>query len=192
MIRGLYNWTIHLADHPRAVLALACVAFIESSFFPIPPDALLVPMIIANPRKAWLFASIATAFSVLGGLLGYVIGAIAFEQIGRPLLETLGKTEAVDEYSKHFNDFGFWTILTAGITPFPFKVITIMSGATNMPLGLFLSTAIIARGLRFFAVAVLLNLYGKSTKRFIERYLNWVFLAVILLVFSGFLFVRFL
>ena len=182
MLRNLYNWTINVADHKWAIWALAYVAFIESSFFPIPPDTLLIPMIIAKPKKAWLFASVATTFSVLGGLLGYVIGAVAFEQIGQPLLETLGKAEAVEEYSRHFNDFGFWTILTAGITPFPFKVITIMSGATSMPLGLFLSTAIIARGFRFFAVAFILNFYGENAKYFIERYINWIFLAGLILV----------
>ena len=190
MIRSLYFWTLRLAEHERAVWALACLAFAESSFFPIPPDALLIPMIIANPKKAWLFASVATTFSVFGGLLGYVIGAVAFEQIGRPILDTLGKAEAVMEYSKRFNDFGFWTILTAGITPFPFKVITIMSGATNMPLGIFLSTALLARGFRFFMIAFLLNLYGESTKYFIERYLNWVFLAAILLVFCSIVIMR--
>ena len=192
MIHSIYYWTIRWADHERAVWALACVAFVESSFFPIPPDAILIPMIIANPKKAWLFASVATACSVLGGLLGYIIGALAFEQIGRPLLEALGKAASIAEYSNRFNGFGFWAILTAGITPFPFKVITIMAGATYMPLGLFLSTSIVARGIRFFALASLLSFYGDSAKIFIERYLNWVFLAAILLILCSILFVRYI
>ena len=126
MIRALYDWTIDLADHPRDLWALTIIAFVESSFFPIPPDALLIPMIIANPRKAWLYAAVAMLASVLGGLLGYAIGALAFEQIGKPVLTALGKTQALAAYSEKFNAVGFWTVLTAGITPFPFKVITIM------------------------------------------------------------------
>ena len=192
MIRMLYEWTILLAGHPRALWALALIAFIESSVFPIPPDALLIPMIIAKPRKTWLYAVVATVFSVLGGLLGYVIGAVAFEQVGKPILEALGKSDAVNEFSVRFNNVGFWTVLMAGITPFPFKVITIMSGATAMPLGVFLPTAIIARGLRFFVVASLLQVFGATIKSFIERYLSWLFFALLIILFGGFLMVGYL
>ena len=185
MIRALYDWTINLADHPRALLALAVVAAIESSFFPIPPDALLIPMILANPRRAWLYAGVAMLASVLGGLFGYLIGAFAFEQIGQPVLESLGKTQATLEYSERFNAVGFWTVLTAGVTPLPFKVITIMSGATAMPIGLFLTTAFIARGIRFFAVATLLWFFGDRIRYFIERYLGWIFLLLIVLLIFG-------
>ena len=127
MIRDLYDWTIDLADHPRALWALACVAFIESSFFPIPPDALLIPMILANPRKAWFYAGVATLASVVGGLLGYGIGAFAFDQIGQPILTALGKKQAALELAERFNAIGFWAILISGVTPLPFKVITIMA-----------------------------------------------------------------
>ena len=192
MIRGLYDWTICLAAHPRALWALAIIAFIESSVFPIPPDALLIPMILARPHKAWLYAGVATVFSVLGGLLGYVIGAFAFEQLGKPILEALNKSDAVIEFSVRFNDLGFWTVLTAGITPFPFKVITIMSGATGMPLNVFAPTAIIARGLRFFVVAALLRVFGAPIRSFIERSLGWVSLTAIILLVSGFFMVSYL
>jgi len=192
MLRALYDWTIGLADHPRALWALAVIAFIESSFFPIPPDGLLIPMILANPRKAWLYAGVAMLASVLGGLLGYMIGAFAFEQIGQPVLAALGKTQAAVEYSERFNAFGFWTVLTAGITPLPFKVITIMSGATAMPIELFLMTAFIARGIRFFAVAALLWFFGDRIRHFIERYLGWVFLLFVLMLISGVIGVRYL
>ena len=185
MIRALYDWTINLADHPRALSALAIVSVIESSFFPIPPDALLIPMILANPRRAWLYAGVATLTSVLGGLFGYLIGAFAFEQIGQPVLEALGKTQAKLEFSERFNTAGFWTVLTAGVTPLPFKVITIMSGATAMPIGLFLTTAFIARGIRFFAVATLLWFFGDRIRHFIERYLGWIFLLLIVLLIFG-------
>ena len=186
MTRVLYDWTIRLAAHPRALWALAFIAFIESSVFPIPPDALLIPMILARPHKAWLYAGVATVFSVLGGLLGYVIGAFAFEQLGKPILEALNKSDAVFEFSVRFNDLGFWTVLTAGITPFPFKVITIMSGAAAMPLNVFVPTAIIARGLRFFVVAALLRVFGARIRSFVERYLAWISFAALVLILSGF------
>lgn len=192
MIRSLYNWTLALADHPKALWALALVAFIESSFFPIPPDVLLIPMIIAAPHRAWLYAGVALIASVLGGLFGYALGALAFEQIAHPILLSLGKADAVAEYAQRFNDVGVWTILTAGVTPFPFKVITIMSGATAMPLGLFVVTAFVARGLRFFAVALLLRIYGAAIRTFIERYLGWMFLLFILIFIGGIWGTRFL
>jgi len=143
-------------------------------------------MIIATPRKAWLYAGVATIFSVLGGLMGYVIGAAAFEQLGKPILDALGKSDSVQEFAVRFNDVGFWTVLMAGVTPFPFKVITIMSGATAMPLSVFLPTAIIARALRFFLVAALLRVFGARIRIFIERYLGWLFLAAILILVGGF------
>ena len=137
MLRALYDRTIRMAEHPRALWFLALVSFVESSVFPIPPDVLMIPMILARPARAWLIATVALVASVLGGLLGYAIGAFAFQEIGRPILEALGKGEAVDAFNTRFNDFGFWAVLTAGVTPFPYKVITIMSGWTAMPLGTF-------------------------------------------------------
>ena len=192
MIRRLYDQTIQLAAHPRALWALAIIALIESFVFPIPPDALLIPMILARPHKAWLYAGAATLFSVLGGLLGYLIGAVAFEQLGKPILEALNKSDGVIAFAVQFNDLGFWTVLTAGITPFPFKVITIMSGATAMPLNIFVPTAIIARGLRFFVIAALLRVFGERISSFIERRLGWVSLAALVLLIGGFLVVGYL
>ena len=192
MFKELVKKCLKLAAHKSSKFFLAIVSFIESSFFPIPPDALLIPMIIANPRKAWLYAAVAMLASVLGGLLGYAIGALAFEQIGKPVLTALGKTQALAAYSEKFNAVGFWTVLTAGITPLPFKVITIMSGATAMPIILFLTTAVIARGIRFFAVAALLWFFGVRIRHFIERYLGWVFLFFVIMLISGFMGVTYL
>ena len=192
MIRDLYDWTIDLADHPRALWALACVAFIESSFFPIPPDALLIPMILANPRKAWFYAGVATLASVVGGLLGYGIGAFAFDQIGQPILTALGKKQEALELAERFNAIGFWAILISGVTPLPFKVITIMSGWTAIPIELFLTTAFIARGIRFFFIAALLWLFGDRIRHFIERYLGWLFLLFVIMLISGALGVTYL
>lgn len=147
MLRRLYDWTISLAEHPRALWVLAIVAFIESSVFPIPPDVLMIPMILARPSRAWVIAGVALVASVLGGLLGYAIGALAYESLGQPILEALGKADKMEAFNTRFNDFGFWAVLTAGVTPFPYKVITIMSGWTGMPLVTFIATSILALSL---------------------------------------------
>ena len=191
MIRRLYDWTIRMADHPSAIWVLAFVAFIESSVFPIPPDVLMIPMILARPSKAWLIAAVAMIASVVGGLLGYAIGSLAYEQIGQPILESLGKGDAMAEFNTRFNDFGFWAVLTAGITPFPYKVITIMSGWTAMPLSTFIITSIIARGLRFFLVAGLLWKFGAPIREFIEKRLGLMTVLFVVLLFGGFYAVRY-
>ncbi|THH38753.1 DedA family protein [Aliishimia ponticola] len=186
MLRRLYDWTLSMANHPHALWVLAAVSFIESSVFPIPPDVLMIPMILAAPHRAWLIAIVALVASVLGGMLGYAIGAFAFEAIGEPILASLGKADAVAEFNTRFNDFGFWAVLTAGVTPFPYKVITIMSGWTGMPILTFIATSILARGLRFFIVAALLWKFGAPVRDFIERRLGLVFAAFVLLLFGGF------
>ncbi|MEQ9693952.1 YqaA family protein [Shimia sp. SDUM112013] len=191
-MQRLYHWTMSLAEHPNALWVLAIVSFIESSFFPIPPDVLMIPMIIARPNRAFLIATVALVASVLGGLFGYAIGAFAFEQVGRPILESLGKGEAVAAFNTRFNDFGFWAVLAAGVTPFPFKVITIMSGWTGMPLGTFIVTSIIARGIRFYLVAGLLWKFGSPIRDFIEQRLGLVMTVFLVLLFGGFLLVRYL
>ncbi|PHQ81487.1 MAG: cytochrome B [Thalassobium sp.] len=192
MIRRLYDWTLSLVDSPHALWALAVVAFIESSVFPIPPDVLMIPMILARPNRAFLIAGIALVASVLGGMLGYAIGAFAFESIGQPILQSLGKADSMAEFNNRFNDLGFWAVLVAGVTPFPYKVITIMSGWTGMPLATFVITSIIARGLRFFVVAALLWKFGTPIRDFIERRLGLVFTVFCVLLIGGFLLVRYI
>lgn len=192
MVKSLYDWTMGLAAHRNALWALAIIAFIEASFFPIPPDVLMIPLILAQPRKAFLIASIALVGSILGGLFGYVIGAFFYETIGAPILEALGKTDSMLEFNTRFNDFGFWSVLVAGVTPFPFKVITILSGWTGMPLAIFIPTAIIARALRFFIVAVLLWKFGPPIRTFIENRLGLVFTVFVALLVGGFFLVRYL
>ncbi|MFZ7090678.1 YqaA family protein [Primorskyibacter sp. 2E233] len=192
MLRGLYDWTMAKAEHPKAIWFLALVAFIESSVFPIPPDILMIPMVLAAPRRAWLIAGVATLSSVLGGLLGYAIGAFFFESVGQPLLSAMGKADAMAEFNARFNGVGFWAVLIAGITPFPYKVITIMSGWTAMPLGTFIVTSIIARSLRFFIVAGLLRTFGAPIRDFIEKRLGLVFTAFVVILLAGFLLVRYL
>lgn len=192
MLRKLYDTTLSWADHRHAIWILAIVAFVESSFFPIPPDILMIPMILARPSRAFLIASVALLASVLGGLLGYAIGALAFEQIGQPILQSLGKADSMAEFSQRFNDFGFWAVLTAGITPFPYKVITIMSGWTGMPLATFIITSIFARALRFYLVALLLWKYGPPIKDFIERRLPLMFTLFVVLLLGSFYVLKFL
>jgi len=192
MLRSLYNRTMALADHPHALWWLAIVAFVESSFFPIPPDVLMIPMILARPSRAWLIALVALVASVLGGILGYAIGAFFYDSIGQPILEAMGKGDAMLAFNTRFNDFGFWAVLGAGVTPFPFKVITIMSGWTGMPLGTFVATAILARAMRFFLVAALLWKFGTPIRDFIEKRLGLVFTVFIVLLFGGFLLIRYL
>lgn len=190
MIRPLYDWTLGLAGHRHALWALALVSFTESSFFPIPPDILMIPMILAAPHRAFLIAGVCLISSVLGGLAGYGIGYFFFEQIGQPILAALGKIEQITAFNQRFNDLGFWPVLIAGLTPFPYKVITIMSGWTALPLGTFIVTSIIARGLRFFIVAALLWRYGAPIRDFIERRLGLMFTLFIVILLAGFYIVR--
>ncbi len=192
MLRRLYDRTMRLADHRHALWWLAVVAFLESSVFPIPPDVLMIPMILARPSRAWLIATVALIASVLGGLLGYGIGALAFEGIGQPILSAMGKADAMAEFNSRFNDFGFWAVLTAGVTPFPYKVITIMSGWTGMPLATFMATSLLARSLRFFVVAGLLRAFGPPVRDFIEKRLGLMFSLFIALLLGGFILVRYL
>ena len=190
MLRRLYDWTMGLAGHRHALRALGTVSFVESSIFPIPPDVMMIPMILARRQQAFLIATVATVTSVLGGLLGYAIGMFAFEQIGQPILESLGKSDAMVAFNTRFNDFGFWPVLLAGVTPFPSTVITIMSGWTGLPILTFVVTSIIARGLRFYLVAWLLWRYGEPIRDFIERRLGLMFSLFMLLLVGGFVAVR--
>ena len=187
MIKRLYNKTMTLADHPQAIYFLAVVSFIEASFFPIPPDVMLIPMVLMNPSRAWFFALIATVFSVLGGVFGYIIGAFAYDQFAQPILYTLGKEAEMANFSQKYNEIGLWAVITAGVSPIPFKVITIMSGATNLNFVVFLGASLVSRGIRFFIVAGLLNFYGPEIKNFIERYLNLVFMLFVILLIFGFI-----
>ena len=190
MLRGLYNWTMGLAGHRHALWALAIVSFAESSIFPIPPDILMIPMLLARPNRAFLIASVCLIASVLGGIAGYAIGALFYDQIGAPILAALGKADAMAEFNTRFNDLGFWPVLIAGLTPFPYKVITIMSGWTGLPLGTFIVTSIIARGVRFFLIAALLYRFGAPVRDFIEKRLGLVFIVFVVLLLGGFYLIK--
>ncbi|WP_071674802.1 YqaA family protein [Nioella nitratireducens] len=192
MIQRLYTWTMSLAEHRYALVALAVISFLESSVFPIPPDILMIPMIIAAPRRAFLIATVCLVSSVLGGMLGYYIGYGLFETVGRPVLEFYGKDAYFEDFRTRYNEWGAWAVLVAGVTPFPYKVITIMSGVTQLNLGVFMVASVIARGLRFFVVAALLWKFGAPIRDFIEKRLGLMFIVFVLLLAGGFYVVKYL
>ena len=192
MLRRLYDWTMDLSGRRHALTALAVVSFIESSIFPIPPDVLLIPMVLAARERAWLIATVCTVASVLGGLAGYGIGLFLFEQIGQPLLELYGYTDRFGEFQAKYNTWGAWAVFFAGITPFPYKVITILSGVTALSVPVFIVASVLARGIRFFFVAGLLWFFGEPIRGFIERRLGLLFTLFCILLIGGFAFIRFL
>lgn len=165
MLRRLYDWTLRLAGHPRAELALGGVTFAESSFFPIPPDALLVPMVLANRAKAWRYAAICAISSVLGGIAGYFIGLLLFESVAMPILAFYGLLENFEQVAERYNELGWLMVLLGGgFTPLPYKVITITSGVTQLDLWLFVGLSLVARSLRFAATCALLFWAGTPSR----------------------------
>jgi len=186
-VRVLYDWVLSWADRPGGPWALSVFAFAESSFFPIPPDVLLIPLSLSAPSRALWFATLSTVFSVLGGMFGYFLGAVAFDSIGRPLLELYGLMEAFARLQEWYQTYDVWAVGIAGFTPIPYKVFTVSAGffKPNFPAFVFAST--LGRGGRFFLVAILLRLFGEPIKEFIDRYFNWLTLAVAVLFVGGFL-----
>jgi membrane protein YqaA with SNARE-associated domain len=192
MMKRLYDWIMGLAASDRAPAALFGVSFVESSFFPIPPDVMLVPMVIAQRAKAWWYATLATIGSVLGGAFGYAIGFFAFESIGKPILEFYGKADSFGEFTQWFNEWGVWILIAKGWTPFPYKVLTITAGVTHMPFLEFMLASVITRAMRFFLVAGLLYFFGEPIRAFIEKRLTLVTTVFLVLLVGGFVAVRYL
>jgi|TARA_B110000495_G_C23019149_1_gene604237 membrane protein YqaA with SNARE-associated domain len=192
MLRRLYDWTLNLAAHKHALLALALISFIESSIFPIPPDILLIPIVLAMRDRAWVVAGICTAASVTGGIMGYGIGFFMYDQIGKPILDFYHYSFKFSEFQTTYNQWGAWAVFFAGITPFPYKVITILSGMTGLSLPVFIIASIIARGMRFFIIAALLWKYGDVIRAFIERRLGTLFLVLVVLFLVGFVAIKLL
>ncbi|MCO5731907.1 YqaA family protein [Rhizobium sp. SSA_523] len=176
MLRKLYLWTMALAARKAAAWWLAVIAFVESSFFLVPADVLFIPMVLARPKRAYLYALIATTASVLGGILGWMIGHYAFEAVAKPVLSFYGKLDTFDQLAASIHGETILLLLvTSGLAHLPpIKVVTILAGVANFSLGLFIASAVIARGARFFALAWLLNSYGEEMRRFIERRLKLV------------------
>jgi membrane protein YqaA with SNARE-associated domain len=181
-----------LAASPYAAWWLALIAFAESSFFPIPPDALLVPMALARPRSAWRFAAICTVASVGGGALGYLIGFALFDQIAQPILKLYGYGPAYAAFQAKFQEYGLWIILIKGMTPIPYKIVTIAAGAARFDFALFMTASVLTRGARFFLVATLLHFFGDTVRDFIDRRLTLVTSALAVGIVGGFLALKFL
>ncbi len=192
MLRRLYDWTMSLASGRHSERALAGVSFVESSFFPIPPDILLIPMIIAQPQKAWRLATIATISSVVGGFLGYAIGYFLFEAVGQPILQFYGIVDKYDELKHLFDTWGAWIIIVKGMTPIPYKFLTITSGALHFDLLVFTIASVISRGLRFFLVAALLWKFGEPIRDFIEKRLTLVLTLGLVILIGGFVVIKYL
>lgn len=186
MLRKIYDWVLKLAGSPKAEPALGFIAFIESSFFPIPVDVMLIPMVIAKRKRAIRYATIATIGSVLGALFGYYIGAALFEPVAKPILDFYGYGDKFESFQAGFNKWGLAIVFVFGVTPFPYKVITIASGVTGMSLPVFIISSIIARGLRFFIVAGLLYFFGPPVRIFIEKHLGLLFIVGCVLLIGGF------
>lgn len=191
MLRRLYDWTMTLSGHRHALWALAAIAFIESSVFPIPPDILIIPMVLAAPTRAWKIALVATVASVLGGILGYAIGAFLFDSLGRPLLDFYGYADKFAAFEAEYNKWGAWIVAGAGFTPFPYKVITIASGVTHLDPVVFIIASVLSRAARFFLIAALLWKFGEPIRQFIDRYLPWLATAFFVLLFGGFIALRY-
>ena len=186
MLRTLYDKVLNLADRKGALTGLGIVCFLESSVFPIPPDVLLMPMVLANRSKALKIAIVATLTSVSGGMFGYFLGHKFITTIGSRIIEFYHLNTQFVDFSQSFNEYGAIVVLTAGITPLPYKVVTIASGTTGMNLALFTVTSFIARGLRFGIVTFLLWKFGVSIKGFIERRLNLLATIFLALLIGGF------
>lgn len=187
LIRKSYDLMLSLSANENAMIFLFLVAFAESSFFPIPPDIMLIPMVLAAPSKAWRIAGLATLASVLGGYFGYVIGEYFFDLIAEPILNFYNALNKFREFENYYHQYGAWIVFGAGITPFPYKIITIASGAVHLDIIVFTIASILARGIRFFFVAWLLKKYGAPMKIFIEKNLGWLSVLFLVLLIGGFM-----
>ncbi|MBR1915202.1 MAG: DedA family protein [Alphaproteobacteria bacterium] len=192
VLNKIYDKMLKISESKGAMSALFIVAFAESSFFPIPPDIMLIPMILAAPSKAWKIASLATFASVLGGYFGYAIGVFFFELIAEPLLTFYGYLEKFQTFENYYHEYGAWIVFGAGLTPFPYKIITIASGAVHLDLVVFTVASVLARGGRFFIVAWLLKRFGAPMKIFIEKNLGWLSVLFLALLIGGFAVLKYL
>jgi len=192
ILRRLYSWTIKKAEHKNASWFLSLVSFTESSFFPIPPDILLIPMILAKRLNAWFYALICTLSSVAGGVLGYIIGYYFYSSIGLVIVELYGLSDSFNIFENYYNEYGLWIVLGAGFTPFPFKFITIASGVFGLNIFLFIIVSIVARGLRFYLISSLLFIFGDQIRNLIDKYFNLLVSLFFILLIGSILFLKLL
>lgn len=191
MLRGLYDKVVELSKGKHALTALAAVSFAESSFFPIPPDVMLVPMVLANRQRAWVIAGICLVASVLGGMLGYYIGYALLETVGQWIIQLYGMQDGLIGFQEWYAEYGLWVILIKGATPIPYKIVTIASGIAHFSLPVFIAASIVTRGIRFYLVAGLLYWYGEPIRAFIERRLTLVTTLFVACLVGGFIVIKY-
>lgn len=191
ILQRLYNKTLECADTPQAARILYAVAFAESSFFPLPPDLMLIPMVLANRSLAWVLAFWCSVSSVLGGLVGYAIGYFLFATIGQWVIHTYGLEQAMINFQKSFDEWGFWIIMAKGLTPIPYKLVTISSGVAQFDLVKFTLASIITRAGRFYMLSALLWYFGPWARQWIEKYLTLFLLLSLLIIVVGFAIVKY-
>jgi membrane protein YqaA with SNARE-associated domain len=183
MLRSLYDWCIDAAGKPHAAWILAAVSFAESSFLPVPPDIMLIPMSLARPDRAWRFAALCTVASVAGGVLGYLIGALLYDSVGLWIIRLYRYGDKIEVFRAAYAQYGAWIILIKGLTPIPYKLVTIASGFAGYNFGAFVGLSLLTRGGRFFAEAFLLKRYGPRARGMIEERLGfWVTVGALVLV----------
>ena len=185
MLRRFYDRLLRLSASPNAVLWLGVIAFLEASVFPVPPDLLLIPMVVATPSRAWFLAAVCTAGSVLGGILGWLIGAELFARVALPIAHAYGMEPTLLRFAARFRAYGLYVVLIKGLTPIPYKIVSIAAGAAHFSLALFVAASAVTRGVRFFLVAALLRRFGAPVRDFVERRLTAVTTAVAVLVLLG-------
>ena len=191
-LKRTYNWTLEKAQHKNAKWYLSLISFAESSFFPIPPDILLIPMALASKANALFYAFICTLFSVLGGILGYVIGYFFYNSVGIYIVDFYHLENSFNIFESYYKEFGILIVLGAGITPFPYKFITIASGVFGLNIFLFIIVSIIGRGLRFYLIAILLYFFGEKIKLIIDKYFNFLTIVFFILLVGSVFIIRFL
>lgn len=187
MIRKIYDWTMRLAAHPHALAWLALIACIESIFFPIPPDVMIIPMVLAARDRAWKIAAVATAASAVGGVVGYGLGYFLYEEVGRPIIDFYGYAEKYAIFQGWYEEYGAWIVGAGGFTPIPYKVITIASGVVQLNFPTFLVVSVLSRGARFFIVSALLWRFGAPIRGFVEARLGLLALLFFIILFLGFI-----
>jgi membrane protein YqaA with SNARE-associated domain len=192
MLRRFYDWMIAISDRPYAVWVLGIISFAESSVFPIPPDPLLLAMTVAHPKRAYLYAAVCTLTSVSGGVLGYAIGAWFYDSLGHWMVTTLGGADAVEKFRAFYAEWGALAILVKGLTPIPYKIVTILSGFSGYNFLWFVVLSLITRGARFYIEAGILNYFGDDARHFIERHLTLVAIVFVAILVGGVVALRYI
>ena len=190
-VRKLYDWVLHWAETPYGSLALIILAFAESSFFPVPPDVLLIALALSIPKKSFFYAFESSLASVIGGIFGYYIGVALMDIIGWKIIDFYNARELFTQLFAMFNEYSFWAVLIAAITPIPYKVFTISAGAANANFAVFMVASVIGRSIRFFAVGTLIYLFGERIRNFIDKYFNLLSIIFVILLVGGFILIKY-